>query len=78
MSLVNFATEPVTIAEVANHAFGREFDNHPGGVTPKYDIRTKHAAIFGGSSWYIETRNQVLEGLKAFVASRRGPARAAA
>ena len=71
LSLVNFATEPVTVREVARHAFGIEFANDLGRLPPRYDVRTKHAAIFGGSDGYLESREQVLDGLKSFVESER-------
>ena len=71
LSLVNFATEPVTVREVARHAFGIEFANDLGRLPPCYDVRTNHAAIFGGSEGYLESRAQVLDGLKSFVDCER-------
>ncbi|MDB5312098.1 MAG: pyridine nucleotide transhydrogenase [Gemmataceae bacterium] len=72
LSLVNLATEPVSVREVAREAFGVEFLNDPGVPPPRYDVRTNHAAAFGGHDGYLETRGQVLAGLKAFVAAERG------
>src|SRR5207244_13620945 len=46
LSLVNFATEPVSMREVARAAFDIEFTNDPGGQPVHYDVRTKHAALF--------------------------------
>lgn len=69
LKLVNFATEPVTVREVARRAFGIEFDNDPGGMPPRYEMWTKHAAIFGGHEGYLETREQVLAGIQEFVAA---------
>jgi nucleoside-diphosphate-sugar epimerase len=71
LSLVNLATEPVSIREVAREAFGIEFANDPGGTPPRYDVRTSHAAVFGGADGYLETREQVFAGLRAFVAAER-------
>ena len=71
LPLVNFATEPVTMREIAREAFGFEFNNDPGGQTPRYDMRTKHAALFGGCAGYIESKEQVLAGLADFVAAER-------
>jgi len=75
LSLVNLATEPVSMREVAREAFGIEFDNDPGGVPPRYDVRTRHAAAFGGCGGYLETKEQVFAGLAAFVAAEREQAR---
>lgn len=80
LALVNFATEPVTMRDVARQAFGFDFANPPQGMPPRYDMRTKHAALFGGQSGYLESRDEVLAGLRAFVAAERRafPMRAAA
>jgi nucleoside-diphosphate-sugar epimerase len=75
LSLVNLATEPVSIREVAREAFGFEFANDPGTKPARYDVRTKHAGLFGGSGGYVETRAQVLAGLRAFVTAERARAR---
>jgi nucleoside-diphosphate-sugar epimerase len=78
LRLVNLATEPVTVRDVASHAFGMDFSNRLSGLPPKYDMRTKHAELFGGKNGYLESREQVLTGIKAFVQSERRTMRAAA
>lgn len=71
LSLVNLVTEPVSIREVAREAFGFEFANDPGTKPARYDVRTRHAELFGGSRGYVEARAQVLAGLRGFVTSER-------
>jgi nucleoside-diphosphate-sugar epimerase len=71
LEVVNFATEPVSMQEVAAEAFGIHFTNDPGGFPPHYDVRTRHAAIFGGRNGYLQPRGQVLGELRAFVAAQR-------
>ena len=66
LSLVNFTTPPVSVAEVALAAFGREFRNEVVPTPARYDIRTKHAAIFGGKDGYIST-GDVLAEIRAYV-----------
>jgi hypothetical protein len=61
----------VTLREVARAAFGRDFGNDPGTRPACYDVRTRHAALFGGRGSYLETREQVLAGLARFVAAER-------
>ncbi|HEX4609917.1 MAG TPA: hypothetical protein VH092_17110 [Urbifossiella sp.] len=72
--VVNLATEPVTVREVARAAFGRDFGNDPGSRPACFDVRTKHAPLFGGRDGYLETREQVLAGLARFVSAERSPA----
>jgi nucleoside-diphosphate-sugar epimerase len=78
LALVNLATEPVSIREVAREAFGMEFANDPGTRPARYDVRTRHAGLFGGCDGYLDPREEVLAELRAFVAAERGAARVAA
>ena len=71
LSLVNLATEPVSIREVAREAFGFEFSNDPQTPPARYDVRSEHAECFGGADGYLENRGQVLAGLKAFVTAEQ-------
>lgn len=69
--LLNIAAEPVAMAEVAQAAFGKTFDNRPAIAPARYDMRSKYAGIWGGSGGYQYSKASVLEELKAFVASER-------
>jgi nucleoside-diphosphate-sugar epimerase len=73
LQVVNFATEPVSVRELAREAFGRTFDQRQPGPAARYDFRSKHAAHFGGRDGYLYDRHQVLQAMRAFVsASREG------
>jgi hypothetical protein len=67
LRLVHLPTEPVSVAEVARVAFGREFTNHVAPVAARYDVRTKHAAVLGGVGNYLESQAAELEGIRLFV-----------
>lgn len=72
LDLVNFATEPVSVREVANVAFGRDFFNKPAGVIPPtYNMKTVHADIFSSNADYIQQKEEVLERMKRFVETLR-------
>jgi nucleoside-diphosphate-sugar epimerase len=71
LPLVHLPTEPVSVADVVRAAFGIEFDNRVAASPARYDMRTRHAALFGGTGTYIETASQVLDGIAAFVANVR-------
>lgn len=75
LSLVNVATEPVSIAEVTRAAFGFEFDNRPAYEPARYDFRTQHDLELGGRDGYLYDKAQVLADLESFVARERGAAR---
>jgi nucleoside-diphosphate-sugar epimerase len=71
LRVVNLGTEPVSVREVARAAFGRDFTHDPGTRPAHFDVRTRHAALFGGAGGYLETKAQVLAGLARFVAVAR-------
>lgn len=71
LKLVNFAAAPTTMADVARRVFDREFTNDPGGTPPRYDVRTIHAAKFGGRDGYLYDRETVLAEMAAFVRRER-------
>lgn len=68
LSLVNFATEPVSTKEVAKECFGIDFTNEPADINPAhFDMRTKHAGAYGASGDYLYTKKQELADIKEFV-----------
>ena len=67
LSVVNFSTEPISVREVAKEAFGIDFDNDPGTPAAHFDMRSKHAVLYGGDNGHLCTRETVMADLKAFV-----------
>jgi nucleoside-diphosphate-sugar epimerase len=65
--LLNVATEPVSVRELAAEAFGLEFTNPEMPPPVRYDFRSQHAAAFGGRNGYLYDRTAVLEALRRFV-----------
>ncbi len=71
LSLVHLATQPVSMAEAVRSAFGMEWSNHLPAMPPAYDLRTRHAALYGGANGYIRDRQHVLAELAAFVREQK-------
>jgi hypothetical protein len=59
------------VADVARVAFGIEFTNQLAAPPARYDVRTKHDALFGGRDGYVEDRQRVLHGIRDFVSAER-------
>jgi len=67
IDLVNIATEPVTVRELARTAFGLEFTN-PASLTPvRYDFRSRFASVYGGTGGYLYSSDRVLDDMREFV-----------
>lgn len=71
LSLIHLATEPVSMAEIARSAFGWEWVNPLPGTPPIYDLRTRHAALYGGTGGYVAHKMRVLSELADFVRSQK-------
>lgn len=67
--LVNFATEPVSVRQVAREGFGIEFENPDATQPARYDMRTRYAQLFGRKGSYMLHADEVLESLATYVAS---------
>ncbi len=65
--LINFATEPLSAREVARFCFGLEFQNKTERPPVRYDMHTKHAALFGRASAYITSKEEMLTAIQRFV-----------
>jgi nucleoside-diphosphate-sugar epimerase len=71
LRLVNVATEPVTMREVARAAFGLDLATTPTRPPARYDFRSRHAAALGGSQGYLMSKSEVLADLARFAAAWR-------
>ena len=72
LRLVNFAAEPVRTDAIAKAAFDMDFINEPEGTTAGlYDMKSKHADLFGGKDGYLYDKDQTLADITAFVAAEK-------
>lgn len=69
LPLIHFATGPVSIREVAQAAFGRDFQNEVAPLPAVYDMRTQFDALYGGAQGYLYSREQCLSLIGEFVSS---------
>ncbi len=70
---LNLATQPVSVSEVYRALCGGEFVNELDKPPFRYDMRTRHDRELGGADGYLESRDQVLRGIRAFVAREAEP-----
>lgn len=67
LSLVNFATEPISAKELAQEVFGMDFHSTTDKPPRKYDMHTLHAALFGGNGHYLCSKAETIQRIKQFV-----------
>ncbi|HEX7686189.1 MAG TPA: pyridine nucleotide transhydrogenase [Burkholderiaceae bacterium] len=74
LSLVHLTAEPVSVADVARLGFGRPFDNPVAPAPARYDMRSRHAAVFGGRDGYQYSARETIQAVRHYAQSE--PARA--
>lgn len=67
LPLVVLATEPVKNAEIRERFFPAKEIGAEAAPAVHYDVRTRHAAVFGGSDGYLRSREAVLEDLGQYL-----------
>lgn len=69
LKLVHLTAEPISVAEVSEQGFGKPFDQPQATVPATYDLRTRHAAIFGGSGNYQYSQRETIQAVRAYAQS---------
>ena len=68
--LLNVASEPVAVSEIARECFERSFDNQLSAPAARYDFKSKHAALWGGQNGYLYGKKQIFDQMKRFVGGK--------
>ena len=69
LTLLHPATEPVSAAEIYTAVTGRcDWENHLAAAPADYDLRTRYAALFGGSGAYLCDKAEELAQIARFMA----------
>lgn len=71
IELINFATEPVSAAEVAKYCLDIEFNNVTEKPAMVFDMQTKYAEIYGKKGNYLYKKEETLKEIKKFIVSER-------
>lgn len=69
LKLVHLTAEPVSVAYVARHGFNRPFTQVLDGRPMRYDMRTRHAALFGGAGGYQYSQRESIMAIRAYAQS---------
>lgn len=67
ITLLNITSEPVSVSKIALTCFNRVFKNQPHTNPAQYDVRSKHAELFGGENGYLYDAEAILDDISAFV-----------
>jgi nucleoside-diphosphate-sugar epimerase len=69
LPLVNLTTEALSVADIAREAFGQDFTQEQPGTPGRYDLRSRHASLFGGQGDYQYSARESLLAIRAYAQS---------
>lgn len=74
LRLVHLTAEPLSLSEIAGACFDQSLnDRVDAGVPARYDFRTRHADLFGGTAAYTYSRRESLMAIRAYAQSEPTP-----
>ena len=69
LKLVHLTAEPISVADVSALGFGKPFMQPTTNPPAIYDMRTRHAAAFGGTGHYQYSQRDTLQVIRAYAQS---------
>lgn len=66
LRLLHLTAEPLSVASVAREGFGRDFDAEHPAAPARYDMRSRHAGLFGADGAYQYDRRASLSAIRAY------------
>ena len=69
LNLVHLTAEPISVADVSKKGFGKVFDQVLANTSATYDMRTRHAQVFGASGHYQYSSRETIQAIRAYAQS---------
>ena len=69
LKLLHLTAEPISVADVSRQGFGKSFDNALASRPATYDLRTRHAQLFGASGHYQYSARETIQAIRAYAQS---------
>ena len=69
LRLIHLTAEPICVADIAKLGFGKSFDNTLPNAVATYDMRTKHAALFGHANHYQYNARETIIAVRSYAQS---------
>lgn len=69
LKLVHFTAEPISVENISQQGFGKSFTHTLANPAASYDLRTKHAQVFGASGGYQYSARETILAVRAYAQS---------
>lgn len=71
ISVLNVATEPISICEIYKYLTDKDFCNELSGKVPMYNFKSLYCNLYHGYDGYLYDKNDVLNDIKLFVEEQK-------
>lgn len=69
LRLVHLTAAPISVREISEQGFGKPFDHTLATLPATYNMRTRHAGIFGASGHYQYSKRETIQAIRAYAQS---------
>ena len=69
LNLVHLTAEPISVADVSKKGFGKAFVQVLANTPSTYDMRTRHAQVFGASGHYQYSIRETIQAIRGYAQS---------
>jgi len=69
LRLVHLTAAPISVREISEQGFGKPFDHILATPPATYNMRTRHACIFGASGHYQYSKRETIQAIRAYAQS---------
>ena len=69
LQLIHLTAEPISVTDISKQGFGKSFDQTLDNPPATYDMRTRHAQIFGTQGHYQYNARETIQAIRAYAQS---------
>lgn len=69
LKLVHLTAEPISVGDLSREGFAKPFENMTANPPARYDMQSRHAALFGGARRYQYSRRETIQAVRAYAQS---------
>ncbi|MNV93552.1 hypothetical protein D3C71_1882580 [compost metagenome] len=66
---MHLTAEPISVSQVSSQGFGKAFEQELDGTPARYDMRSRHAGVFGAAGDYQYSARETLQAIRAYAQS---------
>lgn len=69
LNLIHLTAEPISVADVSLHGFGRTFTHSLNALPARYDMQSRHSQLFVSAEHYQYSARETIQAIRAYAQS---------